>query len=156
MIYFSNFSWLFVQLPSVSHDSGQISDEDLQSMMISNEVREALSCGIDPSRIKMAIKKKWRETGSGFSASQHLVRLASNRDQQIMNAKFIWDFEIDWSCLSRAIWTRGSSHGGEHDDALSLREPLTTNGRVDGLPYVTFIRGVIKVGIKCYWRRHEA
>jgi len=70
---FKIFSF-FLKLPSVSHDRGQISDQDLQAMMISNEVMEALNCGIDPSRIKMAIKKKWRETGSGFSESQPLVR----------------------------------------------------------------------------------
>ena len=33
--------------------------------MTSTEVREALSFGIDPTRIKVALKKKWEETGSG-------------------------------------------------------------------------------------------
>ena len=43
----------------------KISDETLQSLMTSIEVREALSHGIDPTRIKVALKKKWEETGSG-------------------------------------------------------------------------------------------
>ena len=42
-------------------------------MMTSIEVQEALSSGIDPSRIRMVFRKKWEETGSGFSGSEHLI-----------------------------------------------------------------------------------
>jgi hypothetical protein len=34
--------------------------------------QEALSRGIDPNRIRKAFRKKWEETGTGFSGSQHL------------------------------------------------------------------------------------
>ena len=45
-------------------------------MMTSIEVQEALSCGIDPTRIRVAIRKKWEETGSGFTGSQQLIEAA--------------------------------------------------------------------------------
>ena len=41
-------------------------------MMSSIEVQEALSRGIDPDRIRKAFRKKWEETGTGFTGSQHL------------------------------------------------------------------------------------
>ena len=50
-----------------------MTEESLQAMMTSIEVQEALSSGIDPSRIRMVFRKKWEETGSGFSGSEHLI-----------------------------------------------------------------------------------
>ena len=72
------FNLLQFQVPSSSSRDRpkKLTDEILQSMMTSIEVQEALSCGIDPTRIRVAIRKKWEETGSGFTGSQQLIEAA--------------------------------------------------------------------------------
>ena len=60
------------EIPSSADDRFQMTEETLHAMMSSIEVQEALSRGIDPDRIRKAFRKKWEETGTGFTGSQQL------------------------------------------------------------------------------------
>jgi len=54
----------------------EVTEDDLRVAMSEALVRQVLSMGIDPSRVKMAIKKQLESYGYGFNNPEHLINAA--------------------------------------------------------------------------------
>ncbi|XP_040567805.1 death-associated inhibitor of apoptosis 2 [Lepeophtheirus salmonis] len=59
-----------------SGSGGDGEDEKITNLMSTSIVNEVLSMGIDPNKVKSALKKKVSETGIGFSTSSQLMDAA--------------------------------------------------------------------------------
>jgi len=59
-----------------THDRPPVSEEEVRAMMSDAVVHQALSMGIDASRIKMAIKRRLETAGTGFETAQQLINAA--------------------------------------------------------------------------------
>jgi len=76
-------------VPIVSRDRSRntVSEDELQKMMSSPLVNQVLAMGIDSSKVKLALKRRIQETGSGFKFANELVEatLLQAQETQIAN-----------------------------------------------------------------------
>merc|ERR1712223_477309 len=75
-------------VPVVSRDRSRntVSEDELQKMMSSPLVNQVLAMGIDSTKIKIALKKKMQETGSGFEFANDLVEATVLQAQDTQTA----------------------------------------------------------------------
>ncbi len=108
-----------------------MTDEILKSMMSSIEVQEALSCGIDPTRIRVAIRKKWEESGTGFTGSKQLIEAAfraQHRQEERASAENNSSQSpfADMKPETMAFMTTTATSGAETISAASLATATTS------------------------------
>ena len=76
------------QLPQQQQRGGsggggrEVTEDDIRMAMSEAVVRQVLSMGIDPSRVKMAIKKQLESYGYGFNQPEHLINAAFSVQRQ--------------------------------------------------------------------------
>lgn len=69
-------------IPQISRDKCRVTDEELNRQMAMPTVQQAMTMGIDASRIKVALKKKLQETGTGFSTANDVVQATINAQME--------------------------------------------------------------------------
>ena len=123
-------------IPVVSKNPRQASDEEIKALMSSIIVQQVLRMGVEPSRIKSALKKQILKNGQPFSDPNSLVNAALSESPSISraeshrsNPRQSLDKEIKALMSSRVV--QQVLHLGVEPSRIksALREQILQNGQ---------------------------